>query len=347
MEILMDNHRGEVTRAPHGSCKNRAMHWTAACVILLLGACATVPDSSRAPEQLTSSPVEVPLTPTIRPTHTRSPQTATAPVPTNTPTPAPTNTSPPAAPTPSPAITEPVIHSFRVSVDLADPGDTVTLTWQWSGPGEATIYHLLPTGQLSLPNWRVGPTGSLQVTISPERRNYDTFVLYVHDDHGVAAQKTAQIELRCPDEWFFRPAPDICPAGPPTETDGAEQHFQHGVMLWVQADDRIYVLFDDDQYARWSAFTDDWEESQPVLDPSIDPPPGLRQPVRGFGLVWREESTVRERLGWAVDEERGYRAAVQRTSHYRYSDLYVRALDGGVWKLGPNGSAWDHLNTEQ
>jgi hypothetical protein len=52
---------------------------------------------------------------------------------------------------------------------------------------------------------------------------------------------------------------------------------------------------------------------------------------------------VRERLGWAADEERGYETAVQRTSHVLYPVLYIRALDGGVWELAPNGSASERI----
>jgi hypothetical protein len=46
---------------------------------------------------------------------------------------------------------EAVIHTFHASVAVADPGDTITLTWRWSGGGEATIYHVLPSGQLGTP----------------------------------------------------------------------------------------------------------------------------------------------------------------------------------------------------
>jgi hypothetical protein len=194
-----------------------------------------------------------------------------------------------------------------------------------------------------MPSWDVGPSGSLQVAISPERRNYDTYALYVYDESGVVAHETTQVALRCPDRWFFSPAPDICPIGPAIITDGAEQHFERGTMLWVSAEDRIYVLFDDGQLPRWSAYSDEWDEGEPPKDEGIEPPPGLQQPVRGFGLIWREESTVRERLGWAVDAERGYETALQWSSHVRYPVLYIRALDGGVWELGPNGSAWMHL----
>jgi hypothetical protein len=202
---------------------------------------------------------------------------------------------------------------------------------------------VLPSGQLGTPVWEVGPTGSLAYTISPERRNSDTFALFVTDEAGLAVQETVQVALRCPDEWFFSPAPDICPAGPATITAGAEEHFRRGTMLWAAAEDRIYVLFEDEQYPRWSAYEDEWDEGEPTLDRDIELPPGFQQPVRGFGLVWREEPGVRERLGWAVDEERGYESAVQRSSHVRYRVLYIRALNGGVWELAPNSSAWERI----
>jgi hypothetical protein len=202
------------------------------------------------------------------------------------------------------------------------------------------IYHLLPTGQLGTDLGDVDPTGSLQYTISPDRRNYDTFALFVDDEGGLAVQDTVQVALRCPDEWFFSPAPDICPAGPAIISGGAEEHIERGTMVWIGVEGRIYVLFGDEQHPRWSAYSDEWDEGEPAVDLDIGPPPGLQQPVRGFGLVWREESSVRERLGWAVDQERGYETAVQRSSHVRYPVLYISALDGGVWELGPNGSAW-------
>jgi hypothetical protein len=240
-----------------------------------------------------------------------------------------------------------VVHSFRANVDVADPGDTIVLTWHWSGGTQGVIYHLLPTGQLSTPHWEVEPTGSLEYTIPARSRNYESFVLYVSDEDGLLAQETLQLALRCPDEWFFSPAPDICPAEAALVSDGAEQHFERGVMLWVDAQDRIYVLFDDGQHPRWSAHADEWDEGEPAMDPELTPPPGLQQPVRGFGLLWRENRTIRERLGWALAQERGYETALQRTSHFKYPSLYIRALDDGVWELGPNGSEWEHIHPSQ
>lgn len=317
-------------------------------LVLALAACATLRSPSPDP-----SPAS-----TLRPTHTIHPITPTADVteepsePTSTARPGTPTTQPPStilpSPTPAPATgtPEPTIHTFTANVDIADPGETITMTWHWSGADGAAIYHLWPTGQLTEPYWEIGPTGSLQYTIGPERRNSDLFVLYLIDsDEGVVAQQSLRIALRCPDEWFFEPAPDICPAGPATFTDAAEQRFERGIMVWSGADGVIYILFDDEHHSRWHMTSDRWEEGDPPSDPEIVPPSGLYQPIRGFGLIWREHPTVRERLGWAVAVEQGYQGAIQSTSHARYRDIYIRALDGGVWRLRPNGSAWEHLET--
>ena len=341
---------------------------TAVAVAALLAVTGCIPQvlqtSTPLPPTATSQPASPrpSATPTATPptdTATPQPPTATPRTPTASPTPrpetptavpaSPTSTLPPATPTPSPTSPSsgPIIHIFRANVEVADPGDTVTLSWEWSGGEQATVHHLLPTGQLGSDYWDVGPTGSLQYTISPLRRNFDTFALFVYKEGQASARATVEVQLRCLDEWFFSPAPDICPFEAPLISDGAEQHFEHGVMLWMGAEDLIYVLFDDAHYPKWSAYEDHWDEGEPTMDPSIEPPPGRQQPVRGFGLVWREQPTVWERLGWAIDAEKGYQTALQRTSHYRYPLLYIRALDGGVWELEPNGSAWAHLYPSQ
>jgi hypothetical protein len=227
-------------------------------------------------------------------------------------------------------------------VSEADPGDAITLEWQSSGGEQATLYHLMHSGQLD-GWWEVEPTGSMDYVIPAESRNWEGFMLFVLDEAEQVAQATLQVPLRCPDTWFFSPPPDECPSSPPILTDGAEQHFEHGLMLWVGAENLICVLFDDELQPAWKPLMDKWDEGQPELDPNIMPSVGLYQPVRGFGLVWREEPGVRDRLGWAVDQEVGYPTAIQRTSRYKYNITYVKALDGGVWELGPEGSEWCHI----
>jgi hypothetical protein len=337
-------------------------------LVLVASACRAIftptpgAPTETAPPTLTATPTPVPATlaltdtpaqptatapPTLTATPTPVPPTLAQPTATlaSTRTPVPPTDTPPPSPTPT---AQAVIHYFRARasdgtlVTLADPGETIILEWSWSGGTEATIYHLFG-GQLSTPWWAVGPSGTQEYTISSQARNYDRFVLFVGDAAGVLAEKTLEIPLSCPDEWFFSPTPDVCPAGPAIVTDGAEQRFQHGVMLWNRAEDRIYVLFDDGGIPDWQAYEDRFEEGDPESDPTIEPPPGLYQPIRGFGLVWREQPGVRDRLGWAVAPETGYETAIQRTSYIKYNDTYIRALDGGVWRLGPEGSEWEHI----
>jgi hypothetical protein len=237
----------------------------------------------------------------------------------------------------------PRILYFTANVELADPGDTIELAWETAHATSVTLYHLLPTGQFGS-FWPVSVSGTMTYTISESRRNQDGWMLYADNEAYPADSAMLSVPLNCPFAWFFAPAPDICAQDAAIISLGAEQRFEHGLMLWVGAEDRIYTLYDPDPYtARWDAFSDDWQEGDPVDDPTIIPPPGFYQPQRGFGLVWREQFLVRERLGWAVALEQGYETATQSTSYARYNEIYLRAADGNVWWLKAEGSDWEKV----
>jgi hypothetical protein len=238
----------------------------------------------------------------------------------------------------------PVINYFQADVAVADPGDTIELSWSTTNAVSVTIYHLLPTGQLGT-FWDVAATGTMSYTISPGTRNHIDFTLFAANAGGQWTGAGVQILLTCPDTWFFAPEPEICPAAPAEFGAGAEQHFEHGIMLWVQSQDLIYVLSENGQSRQWHPYLDEWEEGMPEDDPAIIPPPGYYQPIRGFGLVWREQTGVRDKLGWAVDTESAYETAVQHTS-YSYSNIYIRAADGNVWRLLPIFSGWEKVIVE-
>jgi hypothetical protein len=242
------------------------------------------------------------------------------------------------------AFPPPVINYFQANVTVADPGDTIELSWDTTHAVSVTIYYIMPSGQLGT-FWDVDTTGTMTYNISPSSRNRVDFTLFAGNAEGQWAGASVQIILTCPDTWFFAPAPEICPAGPPQFGAGAEQHFEHGVMLWLQGQDLIYVLSEDGLARQWHVYLDEWEEGMPEIDPTIIPPPGYFQPERGFGLVWREQTMVRERLGWAIDMESAYDTAVQHTS-YSYSNVYIRAADGNVWRLLPIFSGWEKITVE-
>ncbi|MFQ5436691.1 MAG: hypothetical protein ACE5FD_17675, partial [Anaerolineae bacterium] len=245
--------------------------------------------------------------------------------PPNQPTSQPTATS-----TPIPG--SPIIHFFRASTDPADPGDTIQLKWQISDADSINIYHLERGGPMGEPHWEVAASAAVTYTIRVGERESTSFILFAANAAG-GSQATVTIALTCPDEWFFTPAPEGCPAGPPLFSDAAAQPFEHGLMIWVKEMDAIIVLFDDGRSPHWRMFSDNWNEGDPVDDPAIQPPSGLYQPVRGFGLVWRQETGVRDRLGWGAEIELAYGTAVQRNSPPKYPTIYVLAQNGGVWAL--------------
>ena len=144
----------------------------------------------------------------------------------------------------------------------------------------------------------------------------------------------------CSTPWFFTQiAPASCPLNPPLVSDGSFEQFQKGYMLWIQQQDAIYVLYDSANNPRWQVFNDAFEDGMPDTDPAYDsPPPYTWQPKRGFGLLWRNQPIVRERIGWAVIEwETPYDARVQIAGD---GVIYINDPRGGVFALAPGGTDW-------
>ncbi|HFD38973.1 MAG TPA: hypothetical protein ENJ31_03870, partial [Anaerolineae bacterium] len=100
-----------------------------------------------------------------------------------------------------------------------------------------------------------------------------------------------------------------CPTAEATVTAAAYQPFERGLMFWRADEQAVYVLY---ERGEWARYPDRWDESQPPEDPSLTPPDGLQQPVRGFGKVWREQlGGPQAEIGWALESEMGYEMSVQ------------------------------------
>lgn len=95
--------------------------------------------------------------------------------------------------------------------------------------------------------------------------------------------------------WATQPNPD--------SVQMARQVFSSGLMLWREDTRQIYVLYSDNQ---WDVFDDTFVEGEAEFDPTITPPSGYQQPIRGFGKVWRAHEAVREKIGWAINKEHGF-----------------------------------------
>lgn len=144
----------------------------------------------------------------------------------------------------------------------------------------------------------------------------------------------------CSITWFFKQVvPASCPLNPPLVSSGSFQQFQNGFMLWIGQQDAIYVLYDSANFPRWQVFNDTFEDGMADTDPAYNNAPAYTwQPRRGFGLLWRNNSALRERLGWAVTEyENPYTTQVQIASD---GTIYINEPRDGIFTLTPGGSEW-------
>lgn len=301
-----------------------------------------------------------PIIPTPRPTPTPLPTSTPTLTPPLSPTPSPTpaRTLPPSiSPTPLlgfvptrpselPSATVPNLSIGMVRVEYfttdatsAAAGDVITLYWAVQGADLATIYRLegesapFERGQA----WRVPRSGSLRAAVRPNPDGIARFALVVSNGVEEIAQEL-QIVASCSEEWFFQPPPTDagCPTAPATASLAVYQPFERGALFWIAEGRIIYALFNDGRAPAWLSLSDEYRDGEPESDPSLSPPEGLQQPVRGFGLAWRSRETLRQRLGWATAPESAFETQLQRGA----SALFLRDRDGKVVGLYGEGERW-------
>jgi len=318
---------------------------------LLLAACGgekqpvIVTALPSATQSASPSPTEAPValapsaTPSpVRPVSTRTPGPAVGFPLVPTVSPAPETLTATAAPTRLAA----AIEYFTTDSEFVTPGENVTLFWSVQGADRARIYRVDDEGE-RLFRWDVMGEGQLTVATRAVDRDVARFLLTA-EIGGTEVEQLLQIPLRCVEQWFFDPPPDACAAAPAGLTLQAEQTFEHGRMVWVDALDRVYVIFEDGLQPGWAMYPDEFNEGDPERDDSLVPPPGLEQPIRGFGLVWRSNPRVRERLGWALSPEVPFEGMMQADSvEPSLATLYLRLRDGGILALDAQTNEWDVL----
>lgn len=295
----------------------------------------------------------------LTPAETATDPATAVPSPTATGTSLPTSTRPPATappPPPSPStIPNPQLVDWHISniSELPDNGRQVSLVWRVDQvPPGAEVRIFASTQQRFQPWWVVEPAGQmtvdLQRTIFPD----PTLLLIVHNPvtNLDYATWSLQIPWSCQHAYFFPVGPTDylpCPQGPPVTSVAAEQYFENGRMLWIEALDRILVFYADGQYPQYESLPDLWQAGDPDIDPALTPPPDRYQPVRGFNKVWLERPDVRTRIGWGLVPEQVFNTQFQFPEHETTpgaQNLVVRMLDGQVRMLygyDAGSGAWD------
>ncbi len=234
----------------------------------------------------------------------------------------------------------PRIEFFTSDQVAVAPGSTVTLFWSARGANDASIYRLDAFGERNQV-WNVAPDGSLTVRTSRDDRGSVDFVLSVNNG-PLTSEVTLSIPLSCPNQWFFTPGPDACPDGPPETLNIIEEPFERGRMIYLENTNNVYALFNDGNDPAWAVFPNRYDpDIHPELETSFVPPPGLEQPLRILGFVWRGNDVVRNRLGLGTSPELTFEGFVQvATAPDGSQTLYISSADGSVLQLLQRGSAW-------
>ncbi len=320
-------------------------------IALLVGACAPTIDQvlPTAQSSPTPSPVIFPLdSPTSAPNSGSNLTPFAAASLTSGPSPTPLlGIAPPSArftATPQPQVTLPGV--LRIEYFVADPpvvrpGDAITFYWSVKGTERATISRLNAVGERK-ESWEVAASGQRQIPTRAADQGEVQFVLSVGSPPN-RIERRLTVSLGCETRWFFEPQPPSCPSGPPMTSASAQQLFQRGQMIWLGEQQRIYVLYQDGKNPSWAPYPDEFKDGQPESDPAFTPPSGLLQPIRGFGLLWRGRKDVRDRLGWAIQQEQSYTGQFQGDATVEGGVMYIRARDGSVLELGSKGATWKPL----
>ena len=122
-----------------------------------------------------------------------------------------------------------------------------------------------------------------------------------------------------------------------------EQHFQGGHLFWRRDTDEVYVVYDRDKINDAELFTGFWFQPMWKWDGSyaeginLTPPSDkLREPIRGFGWLWRTHLDGPEgKLGWAIDGELGF-DNVAKVQNFEHGFLF-RASDPKIYCLLDSG----------
>ncbi len=133
-----------------------------------------------------------------------------------------------------------------------------------------------------------------------------------------------------------------CPLGvPPVATTlvAASQPFERGMMFWVAGTPNvIYALYTEGSYL---STTDTFIQYTDPESGGETPPPGLFEPIRGFGKVWRTIPDVRSRLGWATAPESSaaiVQLGLERGQMIALStrgDILLLNTLNGTWRSAP------------
>lgn len=248
---------------------------------------------------------------------------------------------------------DPVILNFYAEPDPVARGGTVTVYWQVQNAEIVQIAQVSPTGRYLRSTEEIAQDGSRAFTILASDFYTATFFIYAGDRLGNGITDTLDVAVSCPYTFFVatEATTDTCPVQAEATFPGAYQLFERGEAIWRGDRGEIIVLYGSGTY---ETFPDTYVEGETIAYPdgiatptpqgtaTPTPETALTVPIRGFGKVWANNSSVRNGLGFAIGTEVGYGIVGQDvadgTTERNYSYSYFTYPDGSVVELNPDGT---------
>lgn len=153
--------------------------------------------------------------------------------------------------------------------------------------------------------------------------------------------------------------PDVFPTPIIGEILVAEQDFQNGKMFWLEPIDQIWIATTNSEGQRvWINQDDSFEDGMVENDPALTPPAtGLMQPIRGFGMLWRDIPDLQSILGWATGDEFGYMTnyeyhwggTVNEDNVYEAGPGYhiIHTLNRSVYRFDEETRTWEIIRQNE
>lgn len=249
---------------------------------------------------------------------------------------------------PSQAASSPqTLLPLGISAFLADPsavsaGDAIQVVWQTTGPVVRVRLGWVYQGRFVEETANLPQNGVWQLQVPADGRDMITYMVRASDGvNEVAAQTT--VRIRCPQAWFYSPAPSGCPF-PPLLTNFQEQVFERGVIVYIPALCVHYLLVTGRAAQQ---IADGFVPGMPLKDPALDAaiPAGLRQPTGAIFYAWESDKVLQAALGYAVGEVRSYGGMHQRLITADGETLSFSAGSGQIYQIFPGG-AWQVISPQ-
>jgi hypothetical protein len=129
-----------------------------------------------------------------------------------------------------------------------------------------------------------------------------------------------------------------CATSPSGSTHYSHQYFEGDQMIYRGDLRHIYVLYHVDN--TWEWFHDTYTEGEPWQPNELDPPPGLKQPIKGFDRVGELNPHVLNKIGWAPQDAVGLiggnfqdfeNGTALWMSHPGYLTSFFLLFNAGAW----------------